>query len=200
MENIVVLDLGGVLASETSQIRDVARRLGVRPDRASAAYWKFRDAWDAGCSAETYWRCVGEDLDLTVDDATVAALTEHDISLWTSPRPGARAMLDALAESGNEVWLLSNAAASFEPVLAASDWGSRLTGRVISGVEQLVKPEDAIYHLVESRSGHGGPELLYVDDRPENLVAPRTMGWRTLLWKDDASTRAWLVDQGVLAS
>ena len=51
--------------------------------------------------------------------------------------------------------------------------------------------EDALPHLLD--------RLLAVDDRPENVEGALAAGWTAHLWQDDADTRAWLTELGVLA-
>lgn len=194
----VVLDLGMVLTGLSTQVADAARLLGVDERRMESAYWAHRDAWDRGGSRHAYWAAVGRDLGIDVDPAMADRLTAQDLGLWTTLRPGSRAVLDDLAAAGTTVWLLSNASTDFESALAATEWGPRLAGLVISGVERTAKPDEEIYRIVEQRSGASGDELAFVDDRPENLAVPGSRGWRTHLWRDDEDTRGWLVAQGAL--
>ncbi|MAE61178.1 MAG: hypothetical protein CMJ49_07460 [Planctomycetaceae bacterium] len=43
---------------------------------------------------------------------------------------------------------------------------------------RAAKPEPAIYEYVEQHTGHAGPEVLFFDDKHENIAAARDRGWR----------------------
>lgn len=53
---------------------------------------------------------------------------------------------------------------------------------------RAMKPAPAIYEALESSAGFTGPDLLYIDDRPENIDAAIERGWQSLLHHDPAVT------------
>lgn len=53
-------------------------------------------------------------------------------------------------------------------------------GYVFSHEIGAMKPLPASYESVERQTGHRGPELLYLDDRLENIEGARLRGWRTI--------------------
>jgi FMN phosphatase YigB (HAD superfamily) len=53
---------------------------------------------------------------------------------------------------------------------------------------RAMKPAPAIYAALESSAGFTGPDLLYIDDRPENIDAAIERGWQSLLHHDPAVT------------
>jgi putative hydrolase of the HAD superfamily len=61
----------------------------------------------------------------------------------------------------------------------------------------LRKPGEAIYCLAVEVVRRAPGECLFIDDRPENLVAPQRMGMRTILFKSAAQLRADLARNGV---
>ncbi len=62
------------------------------------------------------------------------------------------------------------------------------TGHVLSYEETAMKPTTRIYQAVEKVTWLKGADLLYIDDRPENIEEGRRRGWRTLLHVDAAET------------
>ena len=72
-------------------------------------------------------------------------------------------------------------------------------GHVLSYECGSLKPEARIYEVLETVSGRRGPELIFLDDRAENVEAARDRGWRAVLHHDAAQSRAALVTAGVLA-
>jgi len=54
----------------------------------------------------------------------------------------------------------------------------RLAHRHASHLIGAGKPDAVIYETFERETGHGGPEILFFDDLPENVAAARACGWR----------------------
>jgi HAD superfamily hydrolase (TIGR01509 family) len=63
-------------------------------------------------------------------------------------------------------------------------------GYVLSYEHGAMKPEEAIYKVVEKLTGRGGPEICYLDDRKENVEGGLARGWRAVLHEEPAKTRA----------
>jgi glucose-1-phosphatase len=53
-----------------------------------------------------------------------------------------------------------------------------------------MKPQPKIYEAMESLSGQRGADLIYIDDRPENIAAGKERGWRAILHETPEKTRA----------
>lgn len=53
-------------------------------------------------------------------------------------------------------------------------------GYVYSYVEKAMKPEESIYRAVERETKRSGQQLIYIDDRPENIEKGKAMGWQTV--------------------
>jgi FMN phosphatase YigB (HAD superfamily) len=47
---------------------------------------------------------------------------------------------------------------------------------------KCMKPEPAIYQIAEDRCGFKGADIMFVDDRQENLATATTFGWQTFLF------------------
>ncbi|WP_316013392.1 HAD family phosphatase [Roseobacter sp. HKCCA0434] len=54
--------------------------------------------------------------------------------------------------------------------------------RYISGHMRMAKPDAEIYAAVEADCGLSGAELLFIDDRADNIAAADARGWRTHLF------------------
>ena len=54
------------------------------------------------------------------------------------------------------------------------------TDYVLSYEHRSVKPQPRIYEVVESRSGRKGAQLLYIDDRLENVEHGLERGWQVI--------------------
>ncbi len=62
------------------------------------------------------------------------------------------------------------------------------SGYVFSHEVGCMKPGPKIYEAVEAVTGLRGPDLLYIDDRAENIEAGDRRGWQTILHHDPAAT------------
>ena len=111
-----------------------------------------------------------------------------------------RHLFQCLRARGVAVFALSNFGAEpFE--LAASTLYPFLRDfdrTYISGTLGLAKPDPAIYRLVEKDSGIAPADLLFTDDRPENVEAANTRGWRTHLFREPQGWAARLIAEGLL--
>ena len=72
------------------------------------------------------------------------------------------------------------------------------TGHVLSYEHRAMKPDPALYEVLERLAGLDGPNLLYVDDRPENIETGRQRGWQTVWYEDPDQTRARFRQAGVV--
>lgn len=52
---------------------------------------------------------------------------------------------------------------------------------IISAEVGCMKPDEAIYKIAEEWSGFEGNEILFIDDKKENLFTASKMGWQTFL-------------------
>ena len=65
-------------------------------------------------------------------------------------------------------------------------------GFVLSYEIGAIKPDAEAYAAVERATGFRGPELLYLDDRADNIAGARPHGWQAILHETPAATRGIL--------
>ncbi len=75
---------------------------------------------------------------------------------------------------------------------------ARFDDYVLSYEEGLMKPEEGIYQIMEDRTGRTGEQILYLDDRPENVDAGRKRRWRVILQQSPESTIEEVVRLGLV--
>ena len=68
----------------------------------------------------------------------------------------------------------------------------------ISGHMGVIKPAALIYQMLEDGSGLSGDELIFADDRTDNIVAADTRGWKTHLFEHPQGWADRLVAEGLL--
>jgi FMN phosphatase YigB (HAD superfamily) len=73
-------------------------------------------------------------------------------------------------------------------------------GYIFSYEVGAMKPQARIYEAMEKLCGRRGADLIYIDDRAENVAAGALRGWRTILHESPAKTRAALADFGLIVA
>jgi HAD superfamily hydrolase (TIGR01509 family) len=63
-------------------------------------------------------------------------------------------------------------------------------GYLLSYEVRAMKPHPPIYEAMEAMCGRRGSDLLYIDDRPENIAAGAQRGWRAILHETPEKTLA----------
>jgi HAD superfamily hydrolase (TIGR01509 family) len=71
-------------------------------------------------------------------------------------------------------------------------------GYILSYEHSSMKPEAKLYEIVEFQSGCCGAEILYLDDRPENVEAGAARGWQVILQESPEKSRATIQRLGLL--
>jgi HAD superfamily hydrolase (TIGR01509 family) len=71
-------------------------------------------------------------------------------------------------------------------------------GYVLSYEHGLMKPEAGLYEIVERMSGRRDAEILYLDDRPENIEAGAARGWQVILHESPVKSRTAIERFGLL--
>lgn len=71
-------------------------------------------------------------------------------------------------------------------------------GYILSYEVRAMKPDPRIYEALEQMSGKRGPEILYLDDRQENVDAGAARGWHVILQTHPAQSRSLVEGLGLL--
>lgn len=93
--------------------------------------------------------------------------------------PGTPALVETLAAKGVPQFAITNFGADtwamFRPAFPVLD---SMIDIVVSGIERLVKPDPAIFHLAAQRFGHAPERMLFIDDNAANIASARALGWQ----------------------
>ena len=71
-------------------------------------------------------------------------------------------------------------------------------GYILSFEHGVMKPDARLYEVVERKSGCRGAEILYLDDRPENVAAGAARGWQVILQESPEKSLAAIRKLGLL--
>ena len=165
----LVLDAMGVMFRADDDVAELlipfVRERGGSGDSAAieAAY---REASLGSISADDFWLRVG-----LAPDAEPAYLARHRLN---------DGVIELLSHAGScrvPVWCLSNDVGRWSLRLRDSlGLEPRLAGATISADVGLRKPDPNIYRGMLETSGYEAGELLFVDDRANNVDAARACG------------------------
>ena len=153
-----------------------------------AAYWAHRHDYDRGVhTGPGYWRAAGQHGGVTLTDAQVEALIAADNELWTQSN---QPMIDfalRLQAAGTRTGILSNLGDSMmHGVLAAMPWLAGFDFLLWSHTLGLAKPEPAIYLRAAEGLRKSPAEILFIDDREENIAGGMAAGMQTIRYTSQA--------------
>lgn len=113
--------------------------------------------------------------------------------------PGTIALHQDLRQRGYSTFIFSNTNdLAIEHVRRNFPFFAQFTGYVLSYEIGGLKPQPRIYEAVEILTGKRGTELVYIDDRPENIDTGLARGWRAILHESPEKTRAVITQMGLL--
>lgn len=125
----------------------------------------------------------------------------HDrwLDIATPEIPHSVRLLRALRAKGVPVFALTNfGVETFELARGVYPFLDEFDRRYVSGELKVIKPDARIYEIVEQDSGVAPGGLLFTDDRPDNIAAARSRGWRTHLFEGPGGWADRLVAEGLL--
>lgn len=195
----VVFDIGNVLI-EWAPERFFDRTIGE--DRRTAFFdavpiLDMNERVDAGAN---FFDATGEMITLFPDWADEIAMWRDRWMEMASPAIDRSVrLLRSLRRAGHPVFALSNfGVQTFELAEREYPFLEEFDGRLISGDLGVIKPDPAIYELLEAGVETAPDQLLFTDDRPENIEAASARGWQTHLFDGPDGLAARLVAEGLL--
>ncbi len=104
----------------------------------------------------------------------------------------------ALRNQGLSTYILSNTnELAVRHIRRSFPFFSQFDGYIFSYQHRAMKPDSKLYEVVERESGRRGSELLYIDDRAENLTTAAARGWHVILQENPATTVAAIRELGL---
>ncbi|MFV2178423.1 HAD family hydrolase [Actinomadura sp. LOL_016] len=191
----IVFDYAGVIS--LAPPRDTGALLpqtaGVAPERFWPVYWARREPYDlAEVSAAEFWADVCGRLGAPVDADLIEVLVTLDVRTWGHANRATVGLLEDLAEVGTPLALLSNAPVELARMVDARPWAGLFRHRLFSADLRLAKPDPEIYRTLLARLEAGPEDVVFVDDREENVRAAEAAGIRGVLFGDAEEVRAEL--------
>jgi putative hydrolase of the HAD superfamily len=196
MTRCVLFDLFGVIARQQSPAgrAQIEHTSSLGGSGFWESYWSLRPSYDQGrCSANEYWRSVARELARPVTDEDVARLVEADVQSWSEVDEDMVALVHELAANGTRLGLLSNIpeelALHYERHQA---WLAEFSVVAMSCRIGYAKPEAEAYHWCARALAVEPSEILFVDDRADNVAAARRTGMKGHLFGTPEGLRSAL--------
>ena len=148
----------------------------------------FRDVIYAVAEANSEWRTEIRDW--------------HDnwIQLATPPIAHSVRLLRALRSNEVAVFSLTNfGVESFAYAQSHYDFLKEFDRDYVSGQMQVIKPDPKIYTMLEQDCGVAPQNLLFTDDRADNIAVAANRGWQTHLFEGPQGWADRLVEANLLS-
>lgn len=180
----VLFDYGLVLSGppDPNAWTAMKQTLHAAEEPFHAAYWAPRHDYDRGTlGAIAYWHKVAASLGHTLAGDELENLIAADVQLWTQPN---QPMIDWAAQlqaAGITTGILSNLGDAMEQgILARFSWLSGFAHHTFSHRLLMAKPEPAIYAYAAEGLQTDPANVLFIDDREDNIVAARQAGMQAI--------------------
>ena len=196
----VLFDYGGVICQPQPEadVALLAAAAGGSVPDFSEGYWAHRLDYDrAELNDVTYWQKVGAGVGRTYSAAEIAELTRLDIASWVHLQPETVTLIEDLAAAGHRLALLSNAPAEVADAVAALPVAAHFEHCTFSCYLPAAKPDPECYQAVLALLGASPAEVIFLDDRPENVAGAEALGIRAVRFTGAAQARAALAALGV---
>ena len=197
---VVVFDLGKVLVDFDYGI--ASRRIASRSKISAEAVKAFIDASPLLFRYETGQLTKNQFYDeVCVATGFCAGMDEFsnffsDIFIPSEPMIALHA---DLRQAGFPTYIFSNTnELAADHVRKQFPFFSNFDGYILSFEHGALKPDAKLYEVVEKMSGKRETEILYLDDRPENIAAGAARGWQVILQESPEKSRAAIEALGLL--
>jgi putative hydrolase of the HAD superfamily len=194
----IIFDYGGVLCLHPPDpaVDELVALCGAGRDEFLHAYWSLRASYDRGdLDAIEYWSGIGKLLGRTYSIAEIGEFRQRDIRFWVQLDGRMMNWARRVRAFGLRTAVLSNLPCDLGEHLRN---GMRLTGEFdhhsFSYELRVAKPEAAIYRHAVAGLGLAPGEVLFLDDRAENVEGARAAGLRALQFLSPAVLKDQLAD------
>ncbi|HYP74445.1 MAG TPA: HAD family phosphatase [Polyangiaceae bacterium] len=182
----VLFDYGKVLTrpervESWNGMRDL---LGLSEENFREMYWKYRDHYDRGTLSGTeYWSNIARDVSFPLQESSLVELKKLDVEMWTEPNPPMVEWAHRLKSAGLKIGILSNIGDAMEQgVREKFAWVETFTHVTWSHALKMRKPEREIYAAAAKGLGVEPGEVLFIDDREDNIAGARAAGMRGVVY------------------
>lgn len=194
----VMFDYGGVVSHPPTQqdLALLAGAAGVPVPAFVDVYWEWRRAYDlAELDVTGYWRQVGRTLGRSYGEAEISELARLDCAAWLRLQAGTVALIEDLAAAGLPLALLSNAPDQLAEAIRALPIAAHFGQLIFSCELKLAKPDPQCYSDALARLGASAEDVIFIDDRSENVTAAAALGLQSVYFTSPERMRAAVTER-----
>jgi putative hydrolase of the HAD superfamily len=187
----VLFDYGMVLSGSPdpaawARIRSIT---GLTEEPLSREYWGHRHAYDRGdLNAESFWHKTASGAGIVITPAQLADLIAADTDYWSTINPPMLAWVESLQRAGIRTGILSNMPDAMEVGLRARhQWIEAFDHHTWSHAVNRAKPEPEIYQHAAEGLQTPPENILFIDDKAENIAAALAAGMQAIQYSDHAT-------------
>jgi putative hydrolase of the HAD superfamily len=162
---------------------------GLSEDHLHHGYWAHRHAYDRGdLTAEAFWNKTAATARILLTPSQLTDLIEADTDLWGTINPPMVAWVQSLQRAGIPTGILSNMGDAMETGLRARhSWIAGFNHYTWSHALNLAKPEPAIYRHAAQGMATPAENILFIDDKSENIEAALAAGMQAIQYTSHAA-------------
>ncbi len=178
----VIFDYGLVLCNPQpkAEVAAMASLLQMDFHRFHDASWRYRLAYDqADIDPASYWNAVAQRV---LSPREIEQLIDIDSRSWTHPNPVMPGWAKRLRQAGLRTAILSNMPVPIRDAVERCEWLPEFDCRTYSCDLRIAKPAPEIYEHCLAKLGVAPADVLFLDDRPENIRAAEALGMHGLLF------------------
>ena len=183
----VVLDYGEVLCHRPSPhaLADMAGVFGIQEDRFLPIYRSSRDPYDRGdFTGQAYWVEFARRAGVTIHAQQIENLRRLDREMWSNVNQEMTEWLASIHSHGFRTAILSNMQSDMAAHVRENfAWLRHIDHQIFSCEVRSIKPDAVIYRHTLSLLKTPPAEVLFVDDREENIQAARAAGIHGILFE-----------------
>jgi FMN phosphatase YigB (HAD superfamily) len=192
MAPVFIFDLGKVLVDFDYTI--AARKIAARSTKSPADLHAFLGSspllvqYESGqLTRQTFYEAV---LDAIGFQGDLVEFGSFFADIF-SEMPAMIALHAELRRRGFKTYIFSNTNdLAIEHVRRNFPFFANFDGYIFSYEVGGLKPQPEIYAAMEALTGRRGADLIYLDDRAENIAAGQARGWQAILHETPEQTRA----------
>jgi putative hydrolase of the HAD superfamily len=190
---VAAFDYGGVISffQDGEVIKDMANLAGIDTALMGRIYWEGRPLYDKGMvSGKDYFKDILAGVGVFADPELQEKLLARDNEGWSHVNPKTEQLMNDLKEAGYTVAVISNIGRELLDDLQETLPVFKIPDVAVYSCEvQMVKPEEDIFRLFLSRLDCNAEEVVYFDDRKENVEAALTLGMQAFAWNGPEKAR-----------
>ena len=197
----VLFDYGKVLSGpeKVESWHGMRDLLGLSEAKFGELYWKYRDDYDRGTLSGTeYWSNIAREIAFPFADQRLTELQQLDVEMWTDLNLPMVEWAQRLQNAGILTGILSNIGDAMEQgVRAKFTWIDGFTHATWSHTLKMRKPEPEIYAAAAHGLGVEPSQVLFIDDREDNVAGARAVGMRAVVYGPHAEFERELERMGL---